>query len=72
MVQDLAKETDDKYQRILQMFSQISEQKKNQVVSHVSREILKSPISVNHDEIIDDLFSELDSHVELDKKQLFE
>ena len=72
VVQDLARETDDKYQRISQMFSQISEQKKNQVVSHVSREILKSPISVNHDEIIDDLFSELDSHVELDKKQLFE
>ena len=68
VVEDLARETDDKYQQILQMFSQMSEQKKNQVVSHVPREILKSPISVNHDEIVDDLFSELDSHVELDRK----
>ena len=68
VVEDLARETDDKYQLILQMFSQMSEQKKSQVVVNPSNEIFKSPVSVNNDEIVDDLFSELDSHVELDRK----
>ncbi|WP_414621090.1 hypothetical protein [Calothrix sp. CCY 0018] len=63
VVEDLAKETDDKYQQILQMFYQICEQQKAQVVSDVPSEILKSPASID-----DDLFSELDSHVELDRK----
>ena len=63
VVQDLAKETDDKYQQILQMFSQICEQQKAQVVSNSPSEILKSPASID-----DDLFSELDSHVELDRQ----
>lgn len=63
VVEDLAKETDDKYQQILQMYSQICEQQKAQVVSDASSEILKSPASID-----DDLFSELDSHVELDRQ----
>ena len=63
VVQDLAKETDDKYQQILQMFSQICEQQKAQVVSNSPSEILKFPASID-----DDLFSELDSHVELDRQ----
>lgn len=68
MVQDLAKETDEKYQQILQMFSQISEKQKYIVVNDAPSEILSKSQVVNDEEIVDDLFSELDSHVELDRK----
>jgi len=71
IVQDLARETDDKYQKILQVFSQMSEQKKLQVVGNAASEVLKTSVSVNNEEIVDDLFSELDSHVELDRTQSF-
>ena len=72
VVQDLAKETDDKYQRILQMFSQICEHQKNSVVSNCSSEMLSTRASVKNERIVDDLFFELDSHVELDRKQVVE
>lgn len=67
VVEDLARETDDKYQKILQMFSQMSEKKESQAVDNSVSEISTSPVSVNNEEIVDDLFSELDFHVGLDK-----
>ncbi|BAY86253.1 hypothetical protein NIES267_57590 [Calothrix parasitica NIES-267] len=62
VVQDLAKETDDKYQRILQIFSQMSEKKESELPQ-------KPPIinTISSENIADDLFSELDFHVGLDK-----
>lgn len=68
MVQDLAKETDDKYQQILQMFSQISKKQEDIVVNDAPSEILPKSAFINDEEIVEDLFSELDSHVELDRK----
>lgn len=68
IVQNLARETDDKYQQILQMFDWISEHQKSQVVSDAPSEILPKSVSIHDGEIVDDLFSELDSHVELDRK----
>lgn len=56
MVEDLARETDDKYQKILQMCSQMSEQKKSQAVSNSASEILKPPVSIDNQKIIDDFF----------------
>lgn len=57
MVQNLARETDDKYQQILKISSQISEQQKSQVISNSPSEILKSPVSIDNQTIIDDFFS---------------
>ncbi|MGB3756572.1 MAG: hypothetical protein WBA07_09390 [Rivularia sp. (in: cyanobacteria)] len=57
----------EKVYEILQMFSQISEQQKSQVISNSSNEISKPPVSIDNQKIVDDLFSELDFHVELDK-----
>lgn len=62
MVQDLAKETDEKYQQILQMFSQISKKQEFELPQ-------KSPV-INADSTgntVEDLYSELDFHIELDK-----
>ncbi|MGB3642041.1 MAG: hypothetical protein WBA39_31360 [Rivularia sp. (in: cyanobacteria)] len=70
MVQDLAKETDDKYQKMQQMFDRICKQQKTQVVSDDPSEILPKSLSIHDEEIVDDLFSELDSHVDLDRKQI--
>lgn len=56
VVEDLARETDDKYQQILQMCSQMSEQKKSQAVSNSASEILKPPVSIDNQKIIDDFF----------------
>ena len=50
------------------MFSQICEQQKTSVVGNCSSEMLSTSVSVKNETIVDDLFLELDSHVELDRK----
>ncbi|MEO1186408.1 MAG: hypothetical protein AAFX46_17760, partial [Cyanobacteria bacterium J06636_27] len=56
VVEDLARETDDKYQKILQMFSQMSKKQESQAVGNSASEILKPPVSIDNQKIIDDFF----------------
>lgn len=56
VVEDLARETDDKYQKILQMFSQMSKKLESQAVGNSASEILKPPVSIDNQKIIDDFF----------------
>ncbi|MCJ8283183.1 MAG: hypothetical protein MJK14_26120 [Rivularia sp. ALOHA_DT_140] len=68
MMENLARKTDDKYQEIKKMFSLICKQQESVTVNHSLTESLSQPIiSSTTAKIVDDLYSELDSHVELDK-----
>ncbi|MEL6462982.1 MAG: hypothetical protein AAFQ91_33005 [Cyanobacteria bacterium J06621_15] len=56
VVEDLARETDEKYQKILQMFSQMSKKLESQAVGNSASEILKPSVSIDNQKIIDDFF----------------
>ena len=67
IVENLAMQTDNKYQQVLEMFSQISnKQKYSEGINDLTGSL---PQTDDTDEIIKDLYSELDFHVDLDRKQ---
>ncbi len=61
-------QTDNKYQQVLEMFSQISnKQKYSEGINDLTGSL---PQTDDTDEIIKDLYSELDFHVDLDRKHI--
>ncbi|MEM1393665.1 MAG: hypothetical protein AAF757_14205 [Cyanobacteria bacterium P01_D01_bin.116] len=71
VVEDLARETDDKYHKIQKMFSQICQKQKSQVIIHDSRKILPPPISIHKDKIVDDLNADLENSAMSGREQYF-
>ncbi len=68
IVENLAMQTDNKYQQVLEMFSQISnKQKSSEGINDLTGSL---PQTDDTDEIIKDLYSELDFHVDLDRKHI--
>jgi chromosome segregation ATPase len=68
IVENLAMQTDNKYQQVLEMFSQISnKQKSSEGINDLTGSLLQTD---DTEEIIKDLYSELDFHVDLDRKHI--
>ncbi len=68
IVENLAMQTDNKYQQVLEMFSQISnKQKSSEGINDLTGSL---PQTDDTQEIIKDLYSELDFHVDLDRKHI--